>query len=152
MSKPLRKASRCFLFHDNKILINDWGYYLEIPGGQIERAETPEKAVKREIREETGCSVKNLKLLSEIKYDWKKGGYTNPKYQGEKVFLFAAEVKNFGKNDNVDGDAWEGNIKNYLMSLKTFIKKLEQKKYYKNTNPDYIELLLVIARTLDYSI
>ncbi len=36
-----------------------WG----IPGGFLERGEQPEQAVRREIREETGLELENVKLL-----------------------------------------------------------------------------------------
>ena len=46
----------------NHVLRSDlsWG----IPGGFIENGEQPETAVKREIREETGLELENIKLIS----------------------------------------------------------------------------------------
>ena len=47
---------------------NNQDYYA-IPGGGIEVGETPEVAAKREINEELGLSLYNLKLISEVKMD-----------------------------------------------------------------------------------
>jgi ADP-ribose pyrophosphatase YjhB (NUDIX family) len=52
---------------ENKVLLLDhllrpasgWG----IPGGFIDRGEQPEEAVRRELREETGIGLENLKML-----------------------------------------------------------------------------------------
>ena len=55
--KPLRKAVRCVLIENGKIVItkylkgNKIGYY-DIPGGKIELGETPEEAAIREMKEE----------------------------------------------------------------------------------------------------
>jgi mutator protein MutT len=45
----------------NHVLRSDlsWG----IPGGFIERGEQPEAAVRREIREETGLELENIKMI-----------------------------------------------------------------------------------------
>ena len=67
MDKPIRKAVRCFLIKDNKVVVTKYkegnkkeGYY-EIPGGKIEERETLEQAAIREMREETGLKIRNLK-------------------------------------------------------------------------------------------
>lgn len=67
MEKPIRKAVRCYLIKDNKVLVTKYkegnrkeGYY-DIPGGKIEEGETPEETVIREMKEETGLKVKKLK-------------------------------------------------------------------------------------------
>ena len=67
MDKPIRKAVRCFLIKDNKVVVTKYkegnkkeGYY-EIPGGKIEERETLEQAAIREMKEETGIKIKNFK-------------------------------------------------------------------------------------------
>ena len=67
MDKPVRKAVRCYLIKDNKVVVTKYkesnkksGYY-EIPGGKIEEGETSEQTAIREMKEETGLNVKNLK-------------------------------------------------------------------------------------------
>ena len=67
MSKPVRKAVRCYLIKDDRIVVTKYnepnkkaGYY-EIPGGKIEEGELPEQTAIREMQEETGIIVKDLK-------------------------------------------------------------------------------------------
>ncbi|SRR5258708_38770807 len=38
-------------------------YYWELPGGRIQYGETPEKALLREIKEETDIDIETIKLL-----------------------------------------------------------------------------------------
>lgn len=72
MDKPIRKAVRCYLIKDNKIAVTRYkkgnrkeGYY-DIPGGKIEDGETPEQTAIREMKEETGLTVKNLKCKGNL--------------------------------------------------------------------------------------
>lgn len=72
MNKPIRKAVRCYLIKDNKIVVTKYkegnkkeGYY-EIPGGKIEEGDTPEQTAIREMREETGLEIENLKYKGNI--------------------------------------------------------------------------------------
>ena len=67
MDKPVRKAVRCFLIKDDKVVVTKYksgnkkeGYY-DIPGGKIEDGEIPEQTAIREMREETGLEVKKFK-------------------------------------------------------------------------------------------
>ena len=67
MDKPIRKAVRCYLIKDDKVVVTKYkeknkksGYY-DIPGGKIEDGETPVQTAIREMKEETGMDIKNLK-------------------------------------------------------------------------------------------
>lgn len=66
MDKKIRKAARCYLLNDNKVLVTKYkkgnriGFY-DTPGGKIEEGETAKQAAIRETKEETGLDVKNLK-------------------------------------------------------------------------------------------
>ena len=72
MDKPIRKAVRCYLIKNNKIVVTRYkegnkkeGYY-EIPGGKIEEGDTSEQTAIREMREETGLEIENLKYKGNI--------------------------------------------------------------------------------------
>lgn len=101
MEKPIRKAVRCYLIKDGKVVVTKYnkgqpteGYY-DIPGGKIEDDETPEQAAIREMKEETGIIVKNLKRRGKFVAD-------NPnKIFDFEVFVtekFEGEPQNFKEN------------------------------------------------------
>ena len=67
MDKPIRKAVRCYLIKDNEVVLTKYkkgnkkeGYY-DIPGGKIEEGESPKQTAIREMKEETGIEIQNLK-------------------------------------------------------------------------------------------
>lgn len=62
--------SRVVVFNDNyEILIANYGGVYMLPGGSIEKNEKPEEAAKRELSEEVGIEIKNLKPLCKIVYN-----------------------------------------------------------------------------------
>jgi len=72
--KSVRKTSRGIVIKDNAVvLIERWRidqhgqelHYFSIPGGKIESNETAEKAVVRELFEETSLLVRPTKLVAE---------------------------------------------------------------------------------------
>ena len=59
---------------------NHWGIF----GGQIEKDETPEQAARREIKEEVGIELTDLKFFKKYEVKRKKGIY--------KAFFFTAPL------------------------------------------------------------
>lgn len=66
MNKPVRKATRCFIINDSKVMVIKYkepnrraGWY-DIPGGKIEKDETPIQTAIREVFEETTLVVDKL--------------------------------------------------------------------------------------------
>jgi 8-oxo-dGTP diphosphatase len=63
----VRKAVRCYLIKDDNVLVtkykegNKKSEYYDIPGGKIEEGENSEQTAIREMKEETGVKVRNLK-------------------------------------------------------------------------------------------
>lgn len=74
--KKIRKAAKCYLIEDNKILVTKYGEsnrksgYYDIPGGKIENEETSEMTAIRELKEETGITAQNLKYKGKMKVEY----------------------------------------------------------------------------------
>ena len=72
MKKTIRKAVRCYLIKDNNIIVikykseNKKVEYYDIPGGKIEKGENPEQTAIREMKEETGLEIRNLKYKGKM--------------------------------------------------------------------------------------
>ena len=63
------------IIDNNKVLATERGYgdlinKWECPGGKIEENETPEEALKREIKEEMNVEIKVGELLTTVEYDY----------------------------------------------------------------------------------
>ena len=97
MDKKIRKAARCYLLNDNKVLVTKYkkgnriGFY-DTPGGKIEEGETAKQAAIRETKEETGLDVKNLK------------------YKGNMIVEYPNRIFDF---DIFVGSDYEGQLKDF---------------------------------------
>lgn len=68
---------------------------LELPGGCIEKGESPEEGTKRELLEETGFKFENFELLSTL--------YANPATGNNKTFCYLATGGRKVQEQNLDG-------------------------------------------------
>ena len=153
---PYRKVGECYLLYKNKLIAQDHKFYLSLPGGGIDRGETPEKGAARELMEELGAVLKGkLQQISILKWDWHPGWANNDKrkkrymkFRGEKVYSFFGVVDHFVKPTSDEGDAWQGSK---TMSLKK-ASTLAQKYLDKNTSENqyaYNLTKLNIISTID---
>jgi mutator protein MutT len=81
-------AVKIYVFQDNKLLLTNvmtrgW----DLPGGHIENGETPEQAVVRELKEETGTAVRRFELIGYLKITNEKENERNKKYPKESCVL-----------------------------------------------------------------
>lgn len=83
----------------NGILFNDEGKILivniignwQLPGGHIEKGESCEEALKREIREEADVEINNITPLGYLKVNEIKDGLLKPEFI--QVYYFARIIK-----------------------------------------------------------
>ena len=72
-----REVVAAIIRKDDKIFATQRGYgewkdWWEFPGGKMEVGETPEEALKREIREELSTEISVHELLCTVEYDYPK--------------------------------------------------------------------------------
>jgi len=91
------------------------GWILETVAGMVDENETPEAAVIRETREETGYQIRNPKLISQF--------FSSPGGTSERVFLYFAEVRDsdlVAKGGGLDDE----DVKVVHMSLDDLLDRL----------------------------
>jgi len=69
---------------------------LELPAGKLEPGEDPAEAIKRELKEETGCTGRNWQFMGNL--------YPSPGYCGEIIRLWMCEVDREGSEQELDED------------------------------------------------
>ncbi|MDC2929341.1 NUDIX hydrolase [Clostridioides difficile] len=107
----------------------------EIPAGKLEKNESPKECAERELKEETGYSAKNIKLIHKF--------FTSAGFSNEIMFVYLATGLTPGKN-NLDADefldvyeieleeAYNMVLKNDVEDAKTSIGLLLVKDMFKN--------------------
>ncbi len=70
---------------------------LEVPAGKIDLGEEPEVAAKRELKEETGYTAKNIRLLTEM--------MPTPGYSEEILYIYLATGLIAGETDFDENEA-----------------------------------------------
>lgn len=100
---------------DDKIFATQRGYgewkdWWEFPGGKIEPGETPEVALKREIKEELSADISVDKFLCTVDYDYPKFHLTMHCYfcslQDEALHLNEHEAAMWLEADNLNSVKW----------------------------------------------
>jgi nucleoside triphosphatase len=127
---------------EGKILLcksHKWGDKYVIPGGHIELGEKMEEALKREILEETGLNIYDIKLIS-----LKESIYSDT-FQEKKHFIFIDYIckttsRNVSLNDEAEEYQWVDieEIENY--NLGGFTKELLMKLRNKNESQDSVNI------------
>lgn len=127
---------------DGKILLcksHKWGNKFVIPGGHIELGEKMEEALKREVFEETGLSIYDIKLIS-----LKESIYSNT-FHDKKHLIFIdyqcrTDSNHVVLNDEAEEYIWAelGQIESY--DLGGFVKDLLAKLKNNDKSNNYAEI------------
>lgn len=100
----LKKRATAIIIENNNILLikrvkPNTEYYV-FPGGGVEKGETLEEALKREVIEELNLDVKQYKLMFSFK------NTSTPKYiskQADNRFIYVFEIKKYSGNPKIGG-------------------------------------------------
>ena len=99
----------------------EWKDFWEFPGGKVEPGETPEEALKREIREELSTEIGVEGFLCTVEYDYPKFHLTMHCYLcsllTEALHLNEHEAARWLDKDELDGVEWLPADKNVVRSL-----------------------------------
>lgn len=103
----IRKGDRIFATQRG---YGEWKDYWEFPGGKVEPGETPEEALKREIREELSTEINVDRFLCTVEYDYPKFHLTMRCYLcsllTEALHLNEHEAARWLHEDELDGIEW----------------------------------------------
>lgn len=103
----IRKGDRIFATQRG---YGEWKDYWEFPGGKVEPGESPEEALKREIREELSTEINVDRFLCTVEYDYPKFHLTMRCYLcsllTEAMHLNEHEAARWLHEDELDGIEW----------------------------------------------
>jgi ADP-ribose pyrophosphatase len=94
---PINEKGRVLLARQFRLPAKS--YLWEIPAGRLDEGETPLRAAKRELREETGLTAKKWTKLFSL--------YMSPGFLAEKMTIFAAEDLKEGEPESMEDERIE---------------------------------------------
>ena len=148
MDKPVRKAVRCYLIKDNKVVVTKYnkgnkkeGYY-DIPGGKIENGELLKQTAIREVFEETGIKISVGEVFCISSNTKKHSGYNGIKEIPTKIILdFICRDAGGQIRASIENSESRYIEKNKIGKLISNLALLERFKAYLNYNkrPTYLD-------------
>jgi 8-oxo-dGTP pyrophosphatase MutT (NUDIX family) len=95
-------AVKIYAVRDDSLLLTKVGRGWDLPGGHIEVGETPELALRREIMEETGATVGDIKLIGYLHITNTKENERNKRYPKQScILVFKASSVAFDTQHNL---------------------------------------------------
>jgi 8-oxo-dGTP pyrophosphatase MutT (NUDIX family) len=130
-----RVAARAVVFDHNKkvaLLHVTKNNYHKLPGGGVEEGESLEQGLRREILEEVGCQIKNIREVGIVEE------YRNEFKLKQTSYCYIADVEGeIGAQKLEQGEIDEGHDLEWV-GLDEAIKLLEKEKEVRNYEGKYI--------------
>lgn len=120
------------IIKDNKIFATQRGYGefkdgWEFPGGKVEKGETPENAIVREIKEELDTEIKVKEYFDTVEYDYPNFHLSMKCYicsvLSGKLELLEHEAAKWLDKDSLDSVAWLPADLGLVDKLKDYLSK-----------------------------
>lgn len=120
---------RMFLMKSHK-----WEGYYVIPGGHIELGETMEQALKREIKEETGLTISDIKLICIQEFIFGKTYHKPKSHYIFFDFLCKSNTEKVRLNEEGHSPVWVTPRETLALPLEPFTRKAVLEFLKKNQN------------------
>lgn len=152
---PYRQSCEGYFVLGDSLIAQDSEYgYIDFPGGGVEEGEDIEEALKREVFEEAGAIVNDLKEVGVIKtiwpLDWAKNEKQRKrfeKYKGDETHIFIGKVKEL---TTPPGDSeekgWDTDKR--LMKISDAIEIIENYKPFPKELEEYYNFKLKILKNI----
>jgi len=120
---PIRKKVRGIIYKNNNTLVcieeNGYGikHLLKLPGGSVEKNESNIKAIKREILEETGYEIDNIKCIGFIENIRKEYNL--------HITYYVAKTKGKEKELKLTADELDFGTKPIEINIETALKRIK---------------------------
>ena len=132
-----RRAARALVFDgDKKVALLDAtakGYH-KLPGGGIEEGESVESALRREVLEEIGCEIENIRELGIIE------GYRNDLQLHQISYCFIADLSGKKGAPHLEKSEIEDGFETVWMTLDEAIAQLESETNIRHYEGRFIRL------------
>ena len=143
---------RAVLLSDNKILVSHYGGVILLPGGSIDKGETADDAIIRELKEETGIvydanNLKELLLLEyyQLNYPTRRDEVINRLIRTKFYFgqYRGIDLKSINRTENEVKDNFHLDLIDLdeFASLINESSKNSRKKYFDRENQEVIKVL-----------
>ena len=144
------KVRALLIDENNNILIARYGNTILLPGGSIDRGETKEEALVRELKEETGndYTINELAYLNTLKYYQKDYPKRDGRIENRLIttYYYVSKYKGISKQSLTEKEKKD----NFMLELVPIDSLEELVLNNQNSNPRNIYFVKELLKVLEY--